>query len=227
MLGITCKREHQQETLKHLVSKADKSSSISIIIIMHIVSSPSHFGATSLVVLVAGLVCLVGVWAQQQQDNCKIECYPNTKAINGKGHSKSENCRWILRTDGKPARLCDHIKCKKVCPSNPVAAVAAGSQQEQQQEAASSENMRIEQQTEPDSPVEPVGIMRRLHGSKIAKVPVAGVAGGRLSAPAAAANSQPVQGGRRMAPTLPPSVQYDENDTPPPISRFLDISPEE
>lgn len=191
---------------------------------MHFMSaSPSYFGASSLIVLVA----LVAVGALgQQQDNCKIECYPNTKMINGKGHAKSENCRWILRTDGKPARLCDHIKCKKVCPSNPVAAAAA-SQQEQQQEAASSENMRIEQQTEPDSPVEPVGIMRRLHGSKIAKVPVAGVAGGRLSSAPAAASSQPVQGGRRMAPTLPPSVQYDENDTPPPISRFLDISPEE
>lgn len=197
----------------------------------------SWFNAKTVVATLALLVVLAIVKAQaQQQDNCKIECYPNTKMIHGKGGaSKGENCRWILRTDGKAARLCDHIKCRKVCPNNQAASAAASQQQDQQ--SAASNDMRVEQQTEAESPNsatgnanEPMGIMRQLHGNKLAKAPVPGVPGGRLS------NQQQQQqpevpsgstGVRRMAPTLPPAVQYDENDTPPPISRFLDISPEE
>lgn len=180
-----------------------------------------------------GLALLLGVaieLSRAQQDNCRVECYPNTRVINGKGGvGKSDNCRWILRTDGKPARLCDHIKCKKVCPNNQ-AASSSVAQQQDQQEAASGDNMRIEQQLEADSPLPAQqGAMRHLHGAKLAKAPVPGVSGGRLSQQLQQ-QQQPQQAppsGRRMAPTLPPAVQYDENDTPPPISRFLDISPEE
>lgn len=208
---------------------------------MHSVTSTSWFGARTLVAALA-LVAVVIAQAQAQATDaqgCRVECYPNAKAFNGKGAvGKGENCRWILRTDGKAARLCDHIKCKKICPNNQAASSAAV----QDQQSAASDNMRIEQQTEAESPnsatgnaneqqQQPMGIMRQMHGNKLAKAPVPGVAGGRLSA--AAANQQPQQqpqpttGGRRQAPTLPPAVQYDENDTPPPISRFLDISPEE
>lgn len=173
------------------------------------------------------LVALVVVVAEAQ-DGCRTECYPNTKVINGKGGvGKGDNCRWIVRTDGKPARLCDHIKCKKVCPAN----------QAQDQQEAASDNSRIEQQVESDSPLanspaaaagaESMGIMRQLHGSKLAKAPVPGVAGGRLNQPQGQSASSAQSSGRRMAPTLAPSVTYDENDAPPSISRFLDISPEE
>ena len=204
----------------------------------------SWFGARTVVaVVVVATVCLAAAGQQaqaQSQDGCKIECYPNTKLINGKGGAgKGDNCRWILRTDGKAARLCDHIKCKKVCPNNQAASSLATSGQDQQ--SAASDNMRIEQQTEAESPNsatgantndQPMGIMRQMHGNKLAKAPVPGVAGGRLSqqpAPSAGPSSASgVSGGRRMAPTLPPQgPAYDENDTPPPISRFLDISPEE
>lgn len=199
-------------------------------------TSTSWFGARTIVGMTLLAVAIVAITSAsaQSQDNCKIECYPNTKMINGKGGvSKSDNCRWILRTDGKPARLCDHIKCRKVCPNNQ----AASSSVQDQQEAASGDNLRIEQQLEGDAPLQQqqqqqqpqaMGIMRQMHGNKLSKAPVPGVAGGRLSqnnnaqAPASTSSN-----GRRMAPTLPPAVQYDENDTPPPISRFLDISPEE
>lgn len=187
---------------------------------MYAIQSTSWFGARSVVACVALIGLMSAAVLVSAQDNCKIECYPNTKVINGKGGvGKGENCRWILRTDGKPARLCDHIKCKKVCPSS--------SQQDQQETAASSENLRIEQRVEgSDSPqTEPVGIMRHLHGNKIAKAVVPGVQSGRLTA--STGSNQYTSAGRRMAPTLEPAHQYDENDTPPPISRFLDISPEE
>lgn len=202
-------------------------------------TSTSWFGAKTVVSAMV-LLAVVAV-AAEAQDGCRVECYPNTKVINGKGGvGKSDNCRWILRTDGKPARLCDHIKCRKVCPNNQAASSAqqqsASLVQQDQQEASSSDNMRVEQQLEADQPLasanqgESMGIMRQLHGNKLAKAPVPGVAGGRLST----SNQQPQQqqqqpasAGRRFAPTLPPAVQYDENDTPPPISRFLDISPEE
>lgn len=199
-------------------------------------TSTSWFGARTIVsmTLFAFAIIAITSGSAQSQDNCKIECYPNTKMINGKGGvGKSDNCRWILRTDGKPARLCDHIKCRKVCPNN-----QAASSVQDQQEAASGDNLRIEQQLEADAPLQlqqqqqppqAMGIMRQMHGNKLSKAPVPGVVGGRLSqnnnnqaqAPSTSSN------GRRMAPTLPPAVQYDENDTPPPISRFLDISPEE
>jgi len=215
-------------------------------------SSVGWFGARTVVALGA-IVLLVGVSLEQvdAQDGCRVECYPNTKVINGKGGvGKGDNCRWILRTDGKAARLCDHIKCRKVCPNNQAASQLAAQQQDQQVSAAS-DNMRVEQQTEAESPssatanagsnsngsgagsgAPAMGIMRQLHGSKLAQAPVPGVAGGRLSAssgqqPAQQQQQQQQVGGRRMAPTMPPAVQYDENDTPPPISRFLDISPEE
>ena len=195
--------------------------------------------------LLAASTALAQLQQQQQQqqvgaDGCRIECYPNTKMINGKGGAgKGDNCRWILRTDGKPARLCDHIKCSKVCPQNNRAAAAAGAQADQQEAAASSlasDNLRIEQQLERDTGAggesgvaQPMGIMRQLHGAKLAKAPVPGLSGGRLAGQQQQQqqHSSPAAPGRRMAPTLPPSVQYDENDTPPPISRFLDISPEE
>lgn len=193
----------------------------------------SWFGARSVVACIVIVGCAASMLAMgQQNDGCKIECYPNTKVINGKGGvGKSENCRWILRTDGKPARLCDHIKCRKVCPNN-----QAASASQEQQEASASDNLHIEQQVgdengQPEAPkTESMGIMRRLHGDKLSKAPVPGVAGGRLT-PVASQPQQPAAsgqtGGRRTAPTLPPSVEYDEKDTPPPISRFLDISPEE
>lgn len=214
-------------------------------------SSTSWFGARTVVAL-AGVCCVLVIvlgantaHAQQQgADGCRIECYPNTKMINGKGgvtsmsSGKKENCRWILRTDGKPARLCDHILCKKICPHQ---TTHAQQQVEQQDTASSSENAHIEQQVEPDAPLslssvqekpaESMGIMRQLHGNKLAKAPVPGVAGGRLSSSNNGNQQQQQQqqanGARRMAPTLAPSVEYDEKDTPPPISRFLDISPEE
>lgn len=197
--------------------------------------STSWFGARTVVAVSLAALALAAVVAEAQ-DGCKVECYPNTKIINGKGGvGKGDNCRWILRTDGKAARLCDHIKCKKVCPNNQAASAAAASSQDQQ--SAASNDMRIEQQTEAESPNsatgnanEPMGIMRQMHGNKLAKAPVPGVAGGRLTpAPQQQQQQQQQQstGGRRMAPTMPPAVQYDENDTPPPISRFLDISPEE
>lgn len=190
----------------------------------------SWFGARTVVGCVV-VCCAASLLASaQSNDGCKIECYPNTKVINGKGGvGKSDNCRWILRTDGKPARLCDHIKCKKVCPNNQAAS--------EQQEASASDNLRIEQtvgdengQPEPPRGTESMGIMRQMHGNKLAKAPVPGVAGGRLassSQPQAQQPTAPATGGRRTAPTLPPSIEYDEKDTPPPISRFLDISPEE
>lgn len=207
-----------------------------------VATSTSWFGARTVVAVLAVLAVSLAVLAaeaqQQTSDGCRIECYPNTKVINGKGGvGKSDNCRWILRTDGKPARLCDHIKCRKVCPNNQ-AASAAVDQQETAASTQQSDNMHIEQQLEGDAaaaapaPVsgsEPMGIMRQLHGNKLAKAPVPGVAGGRLTnQPQQQQPAQPISAsGRRMAPTLPPAVQYDENDTPPPISRFLDISPEE
>lgn len=197
-----------------------------------------QFNAKTMIAMAALALVILSVVSEAQSqsaDGCKTECYPNTKLINGKGISgKGENCRWIMRTDGKPARLCDHIKCRKVCPNQAAVPVEAA------EASASSDNaMRIEQQLgdengTPLSDVQPMGIMRHLHGSKMSKAIVPGVAGGRL--PAASqqqqqqqpiAPLQPVSGGRRMAPTLPPAVQYDENDTPPPIARFLDISPEE
>lgn len=193
----------------------------------NLATSTSWFGARTVVSL--AVLLALAVELAQAQDGCRVECYPNTKMINGKGAAKSDNCRWILRTDGKPARLCDHIKCRKVCPNNQ-AASAAASQQQDQQEAASGDNMRIEQQLEGDNQQQQPqaqGIMRQLHGSKLAKAPVPGVAGGRLSNQPSAPATSASGSGRRMAPTLPPAVQYDENDTPPPISRFLDISPEE
>lgn len=211
-----------------------------------VATSTSWFGARTVVagMLLVALVGALAAEAQQTSDGCRIECYPNTKLINGKGGvGKSDNCRWILRTDGKPARLCDHIKCRKVCPNNQAASAAAASSQLDQQETAAStqqqDNLHIEQQLEGDSPAapsgdQPMGIMRQLHGNKLAKAPVPGVAGGRLTAATEQHQQQqpqqpqqPQAGGRRMAPTLAPAVQYDENDTPPPISRFLDISPEE
>lgn len=188
--------------------------------------STSWFGARVVVGAIIGLVTL-GALVAEAQDGCRVECYPNTKTINGKGGvGKGENCRWILRTDGKAARLCDHIKCKKVCPAN---------QGTQDHQGAASDNMRIEQQTEVESPnpasgggaEQAQGIMRHVHGNKLAKAPVPGVAGGRLASAPAAPQVGPVAGGRRMAPTLAPATQLDENDTPPTISRFLDISPEE
>lgn len=203
---------------------------------MHHSLGTSWFGAKT-AVAVALVVVAVVAFGQEvgAQDNCKVECYPNLKQINGKGgSSKGDNCRWILRTDGKAARLCDHIKCRKVCPNNQGASAAAA----QDQQSAASEGSRIEQQTEAESPNsatggndQPMGIMRKLHSNKIAQAPVPGVAGGRLQQQQQQQPKQQQQaqstGGRRMAPTLPPAVQYDENDTPPPISRFLDISPEE
>lgn len=204
-------------------------------------NSTSWFGARSVVAAAVLAVAALAALATlaQAQDGCKMECYPNLKLINGKGGLQSkENCRWIMRTDGKAARLCDHIKCRKVCPNNQAAASSA--QLADQQEAASSvasDNLHIEQQIEGDQPSsvassassgESMGIMRQLHGNKLAKAPVPGVAGGRLSAAQSQSQQQPISpSGRRMAPTLPPSAQYDERDTPPPISRFLDISPEE
>lgn len=202
---------------------------------MHL--STSFFNARTVVASVLLVAVTAAALAEAQATDaqgCRTECYPNTKMINGKGGiGKNENCRWILRTDGKAARLCDHIKCKKVCPNNQAASSAAA---DQQQEAAASDNLRIEQQTESDAPMsasnegQNMGIMRHLHGNKMSKAPVPGVAGGRLaSGSGAPTNNQQAapSGGRRMAPTMPPAVQYDENDTPPPISRFLDISPEE
>lgn len=210
-------------------------------------TSTSWFGART---VVAALVVFAALAAcAQAQDGCKIECYPNTKVINGKGGAasgKKDTCRWILRTDGKPARLCDHIQCKKVCPGNQVQAASFAEQQETA--SSNSDNLRFEQQLEGDAPKqqeqqqqqpaagESMGIMRQLHGSKLAKAPVPGVAGGRLHHQPAQqqqqqqpqrGSSSATQGSRRMAPTLPPAVEYDEKDTPPPISRFLDISPEE
>lgn len=204
-------------------------------------TSTSWFGARTVVASLALLGLSLVLAAEGQavdSSGCRVECYPNTKLIHGKGGAKGENCRWILRTDGKAARLCDHIKCKKICPNNQAA--------DQQEAASATENLRIEQQLEGDSPspvaaaapqgqqAESMGIMRRMHGNKLAQAPVPGVAGGRLSsqhAQGAASGStgtgSAATSGRRMAPTLPPSVQYDDNDTPPPISRFLDISPEE
>jgi hypothetical protein len=213
---------------------------------MHSLTSTSWFGAKTVVAcaLLAASLLAVSMEAQAQatdSQGCRVECYPNTKLINGKGGvGKGENCRWILRTDGKAARLCDHIKCKKICPNNQAASSSASAAAAQDQQSAASDNMRIEQQTEAESPnpatggsgeQQPMGIMRQMHGNKIAKAPVPGVPGGRLSG-SAASQPQPqpasqTSGGRRQAPTLPPAVQYDENDTPPPISRFLDISPEE
>lgn len=207
---------------------------------MYAVSTARFSARTAVAALAVALSLFAAVASGQSADGCRVECYPNTKLIHGKGgigSSKSDNCRWILRTDGKPARLCDHIKCKKVCPNNQ-AASAASAQQQDQQEAASSTsgNLHIEQQTEPDLPLassmgagsESMGIMRKMHGNKLAKAPVPGVAGGRLASPPQPHSQQPIApNGRRMAPTLPPSVSYDENDTPPPIARFLDISPEE
>lgn len=194
------------------------------------IASAHWFGARSVVALGAvAMLALALAAGAQAQDNCKVECYPNTKVINGKGGvGKGENCRWILRTDGKAGRLCDHIKCRKVCPNGQAASAAAAAQDQQ---GAASDNMRIEQQTEAESPnsatgSEPMGIMRHVHGNKMGKAPVPGVQGGRLQVPVQQPQLAPT-GGRRMAPTMPPSVQYDENDTPPPISRFLDISPEE
>lgn len=181
-----------------------------------------------LAALIAGQQAAVEA-LQGSEGACKIECYPNTKMINGKGAGKNENCRWIMRTDGKPARLCDHITCKKICHGN-------RAQLDHLEGASSNDNnnnLRIEQQLgdENGAPLdsEPMGIMRHLHGSKMAKAPVPGLAPNqRVSSPALApAPASSSVGVRRMAPTLPPSVQYDENDTPPPISRFLDISPEE
>lgn len=212
-----------------------------------VATSTSWFGARTVVAGLVLAVLLVGALAAEAQqptnDGCRIECYPNTKVINGKGGvGKSDNCRWILRTDGKPARLCDHIKCRKVCPNNQAASSAPVDQQETAASTQQSDNMHIEQQIEGDSPAAPapaaapaagaesMGIMRQMHGNKLAKAPVPGVAGGRLTEQQQQQPQQPQQpqqGGRRMAPTLPPAVQYDENDTPPPISRFLDISPEE
>jgi len=214
---------------------------------MHSITSTSWFGARTVVaavVVVAGVLAIGMLEAQAQatdSQGCRTECYPNTKAINGKGGvGKGENCRWILRTDGKAARLCDHIKCKKICPNNQAASSAAV---QDQQVSAASDNMRIEQQTEAESPnsatgnsneqqqQQPMGIMRQMHGNKLSKAPVPGVAGGRLSSSLGQQQQQQQPssstGVRRQAPTLPPAVQYDENDTPPPISRFLDISPEE
>lgn len=226
--------KNQNRTLK--ISSRDANTNREIM--MHSIVSTSWFGART---LVAALVVVLVVVQQAQSQatdaqGCRTECYPNTKMINGKGGvGKGENCRWILRTDGKAARLCDHIKCKKICPNNQGASAAAA----QDQQSAASDNMRIEQQTEAESPnpatgnsneqPQAMGIMRQMHGSKLAKAPVPGVAGGRLNSAAINQQQQPSasSGGRRMAPTLPPAVQYDENDTPPPISRFLDISPEE
>lgn len=207
--------------------------------------STNWFSARTLVCLALASAALCALGANGQAvdaQGCRTECYPNTRHINGKGGvGKGENCRWILRTDGKAARLCDHIKCKKICPNNQAA--SANLQQDQQVSAASDpSSMRVEQQTESESPNSatggqqaasgaPMGIMRQLHGAKLAGAPVPGVAGGRLSGGAnsqqAQLPAQPQVGGRRMAPTMPPAVAYDENDTPPPISRFLDISPEE
>lgn len=200
---------------------------------MHaLATSTSWFGARTVVTALALLVSLAALVQAQAvgSDGCRVECYPNTRAINGKGGvGKGENCRWILRTDGKAARLCDHIKCKKICPNNQAASAAAAASQDQQ--SAASDNMRIEQQTEAESPAsatgEPMGIMRHLHGNKMSKAVVPGVAGGRLASSQPQQPAVPTSGGRRVAPTMPPAVQYDENDTPPPISRFLDISPEE
>lgn len=197
---------------------------------MHVTPSPSSNGCFKAGTLVAAGLLLMGALALSasafNDDGCKIECYPSSKMSGkgaGSGSGKNDNCRWILRTDGKPARLCDHIKCKKVCPNGGAQSLGSADQLEAASSPAS--DMRVEQQLEPD---QPMGIMRHLHGSKMAKAPVPGVSGGRLS-PSAGASSggQSFSGARRMAPTLPPAVQYDENDTPPPISRFLDISPEE
>lgn len=206
---------------------------------MHHSIATSWFGAKTVVAVAVVVLAVIAIEAQAQ-DGCKVECYPNTKVINGKGGAgKGDNCRWILRTDGKAARLCDHIKCRKVCPNNQAASSSAAANDQQ---SAASNDMRIEQQTEAESPNsatggasgpnsnEPMGIMRKLHSNKLALAPVPGVAGGRLNQQQQKQQQQQQQqqtGARRMAPTLPPAVQYDENDTPPPISRFLDISPEE
>lgn len=209
--------------------------------------SMSYFGART--VIAGAIVVIVAAMAAsmaEAQDGCHVECYPNMKTYTSKSgpQGKGENCRWILRTDGKAARLCDHIKCKKVCPNNQAASSSAQSQvaaAAQDQQGDASDNMRIEQSTEGDSGSQAgasadmglgMGIMRHLHGSKLAKAPVPGVAGGRLAPSSSSSQVPPASGssssgGRRVAPTLPPAVQYDENDTPPPISRFLDISPEE
>lgn len=185
-------------------------------------SSMSWFGAKTIVASVVIALALLALVAEAQ-DGCKTECYPDkklfTKGSTGVGEHNTK-CRWMLRPDGKPARLCDHIKCRKVCPGD------------QDQQGDASDNMRIEQRTERDSDSvrlqqgpgagssQPMGIMRQLHGNKLAKAPVPGVAGGRLaSQPATPAPAS--SNGRRMAPTLPP-----ETDTMPPIARFLDVSPE-
>lgn len=183
--------------------------------------------------VVAASILLVALSVQTSsaiEDGCKIECYPNSKPNNVKGApgGKNDNCRWILRTDGKPYKLCEgasHIKCTKVCPSG---VQATGSSDQLEAASSPTSDMRIEQQLEgaANSNGQPMGIMRHLHGGKMAKAPVPGVAGGRIS-PSASNGTPSSSGGLRMAPTLPPSVQYDENDTPPPIARFLDISPEE
>lgn len=244
---------YQQLKLSPKTNPTNSAVAIKHLMYLHASNmSMSYFGAKT---LIAGAILVaIGAIMAEAQDGCHVECYPNMKTYTGKSgpQGKGDNCRWILRTDGKAARLCDHIKCKKVCPNNQaasssaaqsqVAAAAASAQQDQQGDA--SDNMRIEQSTEGDSGSQAgasadmglgMGIMRHLHGSKLAKAPVPGVAGGRLAAGSGSGAgagpvptpSTPSSGGRRVAPTLPPAVQYDENDTPPPISRFLDISPEE
>lgn len=218
---------------------------------MHLAASASSFGVDKMIVAssIAAILCAVVVHAQVQlapdASNCRVECYPNTRMINSKGINRAgveQHCRWILRTDGKPARLCDHIKCQKVCPNSNNNNNNLAEQQEAAATSASSFDssamLRIEQRLEnnetpreqPAPRAEAMGIMRHLHGHKLALAPVPGVSGGSAAAGRVAAGNQAQAGGngaRRMAPTLPPAIGYDDKDTPPPISRFLDISPEE
>lgn len=188
-------------------------------------STVSWFGAKTIVASVVIALALLALVAEAQ-DGCKTECYPDKKVFGKGGNGKGEHCRWILRPDGKAARLCDHIKCRKVCPGDQSAMV-------QDHQGDASDNMRIEQRTERDSGLQQganpnmglgggaMGIMRQLHGSKLSKAPVPGVPGGRLVSPPST-SAPSTSFGRRTAPTLAP----EDADTPPPIGRFLDVSPE-
>lgn len=195
----------------------------------------------TIVGLVACVLVVVAIVAESQLSNgdgCRMECPKMNQKSQGK-----QACRWILRTDGKPARLCEQPKCKRVCPKENQEVAASNTDEqtqtrvEQQIEGTSSSNQEADSASSSSTapapapaPAPAMGIMQQRYGNKLKQAPVPGVAGGRLapdSQPAAAPAATQQNGARRFAPTLPPEINYDDTDTPPPISRFLDISPEE
>lgn len=197
--------------------------------------------AKTLIGLMACLLIVVAIVAESQSsDGCRMECPKMNQKSQGK-----QNCRWILRTDGKPARLCEQPKCKRVCPKENQETAASNTDEQTQTRVEQQIEGAISATTNQDdssavasapapapspapAPAPAMGIMQQRFGNKLKQAPVPGVAGGRLAPDSqAAVGSAQNAGARRFAPTLAPEINYDDTDTPPPISRFLDISPEE